>query len=265
MDRSTIADILQEIIEAGAAVVNAQSLKDQARDVLNKAVADIEKLKSKISGVQAELARDPDMPGLEDDLWIYTGLLQNAVPTSQAAEATFRAAQNTLQLAQNRYAQLQAVIEKMKSSGEWQRRGKADAARRTRQQQQRMREEASQSHQLVDTFCPQAPVKATETIQQWRQEVKGAFADYTTMQNFPQPPVKACNNISCQATRRSLQACSCNIRAAFMGTVDLDLKRERLAWHPDRFSACPEQFRVAFKHMAMEIFVVVDALYNEQK
>ncbi|KAF2167158.1 hypothetical protein M409DRAFT_54353 [Zasmidium cellare ATCC 36951] len=251
MDRSTIADILQEIIKAGAAVVNAQT--------------DIEKLKSKITGIQAERARDPDMPGLEDDLWIYTGLLQNAVPTSQAAEATFRAAQNTLQLAQNRYAQLQAVIEKMKSPGEWQRRGKADAARRTRQQQQRMQEESNKSPQLFHTFCPQAPVEVTETIQQWRQEIKGAFADYTTMQTFPQPPVQACNNISCQATRRSLQACSCNIRAAFMGTPDLSLKKERLAWHPDHFSACSEQYHVAFKQMAMEIFVVVDAMYNEQK
>ncbi|KAK4493787.1 hypothetical protein PRZ48_014972 [Zasmidium cellare] len=255
MSRSTIGDILQDVVEARSAVDQAQSLKDVAVDMLRKAVMDVETLRSKVVDVRAEQSRKPCMPGFEDDLPIYIDLLQSAEPTVMGAEAALEAAKNTLRLANNRYARLQAGIEMMKSTGEWERRDEADRARLAGQRHQQMRKEPGPFPRPVETSLLQAPVTISISIEQWRHEANVAFANYANLQAFPQPPVRS----------RSLTTCSCNIRAAFMELPFLNLKTERRRWHPDRFSASPAQHRVVFQQMAMEVFVVIDAMYNEQK
>ncbi|KAK4624383.1 hypothetical protein CLAFUW4_05613 [Fulvia fulva] len=61
---------------------------------------------------------------------------------------------------------------------------------------------------------------------------------------------------------RALSICACKVKAAFRLVKDLDPKKERLLWHPDKFSRCDEGSREAFNNMAKEIFVVVDAMRN---
>ena len=91
--------------------------------------------------------------------------------------------------------------------------------------------------------------------------MEAAFADYSHMHTFPEPPIESCTKVSCQTEKgRFLKACRCNIGSAF-SRVD-DLKNERLRWHPDRFSRCPEQSRTLFRKAADEVFVIIDAIWQ---
>lgn len=93
----------------------------------------------------------------------------------------------------------------------------------------------------------------------WRRCVEESFADYTKLQTFPCPPsTRACTDLACFQKPGVLPACKCKIRAAFERVPDLDLRRERQLWHPDRFSACPHDRRKTFRVMAKEICAVLD-------
>lgn len=96
---------------------------------------------------------------------------------------------------------------------------------------------------------------------QWRLACTAAFADYSSMAVFPAPPVAPCTRLECRTQPRLLEACQCNIRAAF---ARMEVQRmERSRWHPDKFARCPEGKREGFQRMAGEVFVVVDAMIRE--
>lgn len=116
------------------------------------------------------------------------------------------------------------------------------------------------------TIPPARPtIRGTiEPWEGWRLAVEAAFANYSQMLTFPEPPIEPCSKMSCRTdTSRLLEACRCNIEAAFRRVGEL--KKERLPWHPDRFSKCPEQNRELFKKAANEVFVVIDALCQREE
>lgn len=84
------------------------------------------------------------------------------------------------------------------------------------------------------------------------------------MTAFPALPAWRCSNLGCAAhgSNRALSACACNIKLIFRSMDRASLKKERLRWHPDRFSSCPEKVREKFQKMAEEIFVVVDEIHR---
>ncbi|KAK4629437.1 hypothetical protein CLAFUW4_08232 [Fulvia fulva] len=100
-------------------------------------------------------------------------------------------------------------------------------------------------------------------IDQWRVDCEAAFADYANIKVFPAPPTDTkCFKQACRVEKRALTACRCQIRHAFSSVPGLDFKKERIAWHPDRFSPCPKG-KEEFQAMAKEVFVVVDWMYRQ--
>lgn len=128
-------------------------------------------------------------------------------------------------------------------------------------------------HRVGDgTPAPPAAVKkavsdksSQRAIDAFHATSHAAFDDYSKMTIFPAPPAPPCTQLAClrSSSSRALQACPCNIRAAFSDIQDL--KTARVQWHPDKFSKCPESLRAGFQKKAQEVFVVVDALYKEQQ
>ncbi|KAK4628995.1 hypothetical protein CLAFUR4_08626 [Fulvia fulva] len=96
------------------------------------------------------------------------------------------------------------------------------------------------------------------TLAQWRDQCAACFADYAGIEKFPTPPSNSlCYNQACDEQHRKLPLCSCQIRHTLAQVPGLNLKRERNAWHPDKFAACREDKRKEFQEMATETFVVV--------
>lgn len=102
----------------------------------------------------------------------------------------------------------------------------------------------------------------------WKIACDKALSDRSTMTSFPDPPYFSCANRGCGITRnqRALRACQCNIEAALQKDPEYpeSLKAERLRWHPDKFSACPEEHRLVFQAKAKEIFIVANHLYESE-
>jgi hypothetical protein len=100
----------------------------------------------------------------------------------------------------------------------------------------------------------------------WKIACDKALSDRSTMTSFPDPPYSSCAKRGCGITRnqRTLRACQCNIAAALQQDPEYpaSLKAERLRWHPDKFSVCPEEHRLVFQAKAKEIFVVANHLYE---
>ncbi|KAK5125814.1 hypothetical protein LTR85_012090 [Meristemomyces frigidus] len=113
----------------------------------------------------------------------------------------------------------------------------------------------------------QRPSKAVRTItvkdiQDWHQACVTAFLDKPNLRSFPEPPSEACTSATCAAEKkdRALKACKCTLRKIFCGPRDL--KQDRIRFHPDRFSTCPEDVRGDVQKKAKEVFVVVDAIFS---
>ncbi|KAK4570369.1 hypothetical protein LTR86_002449 [Recurvomyces mirabilis] len=83
-----------------------------------------------------------------------------------------------------------------------------------------------------------------------------AFADYSTITAFPDPPSEPCHNLSCTKAARALKARPCNLRKVFKMVENPG--KERRAWHPDRFACVaddPVGFREECRRKAGEVFV----------
>ncbi|KAK3109662.1 hypothetical protein LTR53_016838 [Teratosphaeriaceae sp. CCFEE 6253] len=112
-------------------------------------------------------------------------------------------------------------------------------------------------------WAPQDPTRiSTQQIKQWHSLCATAFQDKSALRGFPAPPAELCMNPSCHAEIRTLVACKCNIRKLFSSRSTL--KTDRLQFHPDRFSAVPEEARREVQRAAKEVFVVVEAMYQGQ-
>jgi len=124
----------------------------------------------------------------------------------------------------------------------------------------------SASPQFVPLFTPPAPKKqranriTLNQIQAWHAACIEVFKDKTAMRAFPEPPTEPCSDLTCASTSRTLKACKCNIKKCFVGRSTL--RTDRLQFHPDKFSAVPEDVREQIKKAAGEVFVVVNGMLN---
>lgn len=101
-------------------------------------------------------------------------------------------------------------------------------------------------------------------ILDWRIEVDKQLANYSAMTSFPSPPsIGGCVKDSCvaKAADRILVSCDCQIEAAF-DNAEVNLKVERLGWHPDKFAGCTEEKREEWGRMAGEVFRVVNGMFE---
>jgi hypothetical protein len=106
---------------------------------------------------------------------------------------------------------------------------------------------------------PRRQVNAVvEAIAQWREDTEAFFN--TPDQPFPDPPSFKCERVSCvaQAKSRSLKVCGHSIRMAFQNVYPkIDVKKERLRWHPDKV---PDH-----QGKAREVFCVLQELYENDR
>lgn len=246
MSPLTNDDIRTELTQAVEAIHLANSLKSIAANGVKTTETSVNTLRTKIDEIKTLLLYDSHNRALQKDRDECFQLM-NADTAASAARATHVQALRNLQAAEARAREVRTRIQEMKRTGDWQR-----------------REEASTQARLNRTAKPSAPTLPSDSPQAWRRTVQNAFADLPNMHTCPSPPASACFKLSCLKEKRSLHACSWNIRSAFLHTSGLDLKTERLMWHPDRFSVCPEEHREAFKRMAQEVIVVVDAMWREK-
>lgn len=146
--------------------------------------------------------------------------------------------------------------------------------RSTPRTQQNNRDESTQDHssrsvpprQQNASYQP-TRTPSQQTVDSWYKYVNHCFLDYSKLQQFPIPPALSCGKPDCNATisNRPFAACECNIRISFGMIPDLNLKRERLRWHPDKFNACTTNLQENFKKMASEVFIVLDKMYKEKQ
>ncbi|KAM3421397.1 hypothetical protein BST61_g1793 [Cercospora zeina] len=111
------------------------------------------------------------------------------------------------------------------------------------------------------------PKSQTEIYREWHEHTKLAFADYSSLINFPAPPPprSPCAKLECatSVSRCQLGICVDDIEKAFKSLDLPSMKEERARWHPDRFVRCMEKDKM--QGMAKEVFQVVDAMYRKEK
>lgn len=173
-----------------------------------------------------------------------------------------------------------AQYETKQQAAENEKRKKEDQRRKLDEHQRWWREQYAQyeAKQAKPKKKAQKPPKPTPSatpvfnmatfhkdVLDWRRATETAFASYSAMTAFPDPPVKPCVKLSCVATvkERALEACDCSMRAAFQVlamTARVNPKKERFRWHPDKFSACTSDKKVEFQKKAKEVFVVLNGI-----
>lgn len=87
-----------------------------------------------------------------------------------------------------------------------------------------------------------------------------ASSGYADLTAFPAPPSWPCGELQCSDSStktRLLTACKHNIKSAVVGLSDVELKKAKIAFHPDRFHVCVGRKREEWLQMAGEVFVVV--------
>lgn len=152
----------------------------------------------------------------------------------------------------------------------WEERERKRKEREEKQRRYDKSDSENKKRKFDDSSDPETPPRATQaarrvinlsaqpTIPQWRQACDTVFASYKDTTNFPAPPVSfMCRNAACAGDGPLFDACSCNIRAAINSLPGLNLKKERVKWHPDRFAGVDEKKREVWQKMANEMFVAI--------
>lgn len=150
----------------------------------------------------------------------------------------------------------------------------AEQETRKRQKPQPQSQPHSQPHLEHNTTAPTKPygtlTPARATLE-WRTRLLETWPApfYRTLQAFPAPPPIPCSASPCctrTGTQRILKFCDEYLRKTFATLSKDELRIQRIKWHPDRFSACPGAAAHvgAYKRMAGEVFVVVNAVYEEK-
>lgn len=98
------------------------------------------------------------------------------------------------------------------------------------------------------------PRPSDGVVNGWWKVVNDSFKDYSKMDRFPNPPV---------CTFCDEGHCDSSIKALLRRIPNLNAKKERLRWHPDRFSACKEDKREEFKKRAGNVFMALDEMSKE--
>ena len=98
------------------------------------------------------------------------------------------------------------------------------------------------------------PRPSDGVVNGWWKVINDSFKDYSKMDRFPNPPACTfCDEGHCESS----------IKALLRRLPNLNAKKERLRWHPDRFSACKEEKREEFKKRAGNVFIALDEMSKE--
>ncbi|KAK5126312.1 hypothetical protein LTR85_010548 [Meristemomyces frigidus] len=112
------------------------------------------------------------------------------------------------------------------------------------------------------------PTDRASKMETWRSTAKASFKDRAAMIAFPEPVAWPCYEQDCRKqdkSDRALRACECNIKAAFSGLDDKQLKKERHEFHPDRFAVCSEEKREVWQKMATEVFTAISSMLRQEE
>ncbi|KAK3708642.1 hypothetical protein LTR37_011364 [Vermiconidia calcicola] len=183
------------------------------------------------------------------------------------AEKHKRLSEREMQSAWEAYKAAHIRADKQQRVHDWKRRTEKDAkdykpSDREHPNQHRQQNQPKGSSLPKPTATRQKPSR--ESIAEWFKALDVAFASYSSLRRFPNPPSWPCSRPRCSSDKssRALDACECNIKHLFEGSRDL--RAERLRWHPDKFSRAPVESREAFQKKAKEVFVVIDAMYKKE-
>lgn len=94
------------------------------------------------------------------------------------------------------------------------------------------------------------------TITSWRRYVDDCFKDYSSIKEFPHPPIMGRHDDPASWEK--------DLKALFRQLGEIDLKKESYRWHPDKFSPCEEGKKEKFQVYAREVFVVLNAMAKEK-
>ena len=90
----------------------------------------------------------------------------------------------------------------------------------------------------------------------WIKSCNEVLSNRHVMTYVPEPPDWPCQTHDRDRATRSLKACGCNLRRLYslLGYQARALRRERMRWHPDRFSICSVSCRKEIQTKAEEIY-----------
>ncbi|KAI6839145.1 hypothetical protein KC332_g4762 [Hortaea werneckii] len=174
------------------------------------------------------------------------------------------------------------------------RREQAESESQKQQQQQqqepRKRQKShphppSTEHNTLAPTLPYGNLTPTQATLEWRARFLHPWPTdfYRSLRAFPAPPPIPCPTFPCcprtnnssttttttTTTTKILNVCDVFLRETFEALSRDELRDQRIKWHPDRFSACPEGegggYREAFQKMAGEVFVVVNGVFERKK
>lgn len=223
--------------------------------VLEDVEREVRKQEKEVAALRLKLAR------LRERIDNLPGEIRRAVREEE--EAAIRA--------ERRKAEAKArEEEEEKWRKKWEEREKKRKEREEKQKRNGSKDSNNKKRKFDDSSDPRPPPRAAQrarpainlsaqpTIPQWRQACNAVFACYKDARAFPAPPVSfICRNAACAGHGHLLDACSCNIRAAINSLPGLNLKKERVKWHPDRFAGVNEEKREMWQNMANEMFVAI--------
>lgn len=146
----------------------------------------------------------------------------------------------------------------------------AAQARQHRQVEERERElNAKQTEELAQKQKERDTLRAC--YEQWQAGADKCFANVATTRSFPEPRIDACRK--CGDNRRSngvkyqLRMCQHSLKqlllASGAGISRERLTKERLKWHPDRFSKVMEVVREEMTDKSKETFQFFGMLLEE--
>ncbi|KAG9235363.1 hypothetical protein BJ875DRAFT_483312 [Amylocarpus encephaloides] len=148
----------------------------------------------------------------------------------------------------------------------------AEEANRRFEQKRREREQRkweSDTGFVTTSFMREQSLSDSPAIQAWHQSCEKFFSVNSTLpanNTFPKPPTlkTTCRKKICVRSER-LSACCCTLRVLFKskGMSSVDWKKERLRWHPDRFSKLGTDEEVVV--CAKEMFQLFQGIVGGEK
>ncbi|GAB1729972.1 hypothetical protein NU195Hw_g4449t1 [Hortaea werneckii] len=202
---------------------------------------------------------------------------------AEAKERERREAETLLERARQEQARRQARAKQGEQAKQQRSQSQQDSRKRQREQteqeapgqpeSQKRRKSQHPEHNTTAPTVPYGALTPADATLGWRTRFLSPWPAtyYRTLQAFPAPPPIPCSTSPCcknPATdpSRILQTCDVYLRKTFETLPRDELRKQRVKWHPDRFSACPrEEYREAFRKMAGEVFVVVNGVFEKKK
>ena len=258
-------------------------LAAQAAFEQQKAAYDREKERKKAELVQKTLELEQKAAFLnkwQRDLDQSQRTLQKAADDLRTEQRTWNARQDYERRQFEARARQQEEQRRKRHDDMNRRRAKAEAETKTRAEQKRREEqerrrreyEAQQKAKEAQARADEEQKQVAEHYRLWKQKCDMMFNGKMEIYVFPHLPLAAvyCRDVSCaarKATAGSLMACRHDVERLLRGSGQYSrewLRKERLAWHPDRFGRrCNADFRKELNKKAEELYMVFEQLLSD--